>query len=103
IHKATLKLLEEIAPGLGFKLADNGVIWPVKRTTYRGKDVYVRHYPSPTPGEIPAFTSLAQVEIEKYMYEACLAAGVAFVWSTKVTDVETTDRHVTLKTESGID
>ncbi len=103
IHKATLKLLEEVSPGLGHKLADNGVIWPVKRTTYRGKDVYIRQYPTPTPGEIPAFTSLAQVEIEKYMYEACLAAGVAFAWSTKVIGVETTENQVVLKTESGTD
>ncbi|WP_019636475.1 FAD-dependent monooxygenase [Paenibacillus fonticola] len=103
IHKATLKLIEEVSPGLGFKLAENGVIWPVKRTTYRGKDVYVRHYPAPTPGEIPAFTSLAQVEIEKYMYQACLDAGVEFVWDTQVTDVQTTKEHVRLKTASGTD
>lgn len=103
IHKATLKLLEEVSPGLGFKLADNGVIWPVKRTTYRGKDVYVRHYPAPTPGELPAFTSLAQVEIEKYLYQACLVAGIEFAWNMQVTYVQTIDEHVVLKTTSGTD
>lgn len=101
IHKATLTLLEEICPGLGFKLSDNGVIWPVKRTTYRGKDVYVRRYPAPTPGEIPAFTSLAQVDIEKYMYQACLDAGIEFVWSTEVTGLQANDKEVVLQTASG--
>ena len=103
IHKATLQLLEQVSPGLGFKLADNGVIWPVKRTTYRGKDVYVRKYPAPIPGEIPAFTSLAQVEIEKFMYQACLDAGVEFVWNTEITDVQTSDGQVVLKTGTGTD
>lgn len=101
IHKATLELLEQVSPGLGFTLAENGVIWPVKRTTYRGKDVYVRRYPAPVPGEIPAFTSLAQVDIEKFMYQACLDAGVEFVWNTEITGVETSDRDVTLKSKSG--
>ncbi len=101
IHKATLKLLEEVAPGLGFTLSRHGIIWPVKRTLYRGKEVYARHYPAPLPGEIPAFTSLAQVDIERYMYDACLKAGVEFIWNTPITDVKTSDDGVTLTASNG--
>ena len=39
IHKETLKLLEQISPGLGFELARIGIIWPVKKTYYRGDPV----------------------------------------------------------------
>ena len=47
IHKETLKLLESISPGLGFELADIGVVWPVKKTYYRGEEVYKRVYEPP--------------------------------------------------------
>lgn len=101
IHKASLALLEEISPGLGFTLAENGIIWPVKRTLYRGKEVYMRKYPAPIPGELPAFTSLAQVEIEKYLYQACLEAGVQFVWNTPIANVKSDVNGVELTTASG--
>src|SRR3712207_5352657 len=43
IHKATLKLLEQIQPGLGQQVAADGLVWPTKRTTFRGREVYVRN------------------------------------------------------------
>ncbi len=101
IHNATLKLLEQIKPGLGFTLAKHGIVWPVKRTMYKGKDVFVKKYPEPHPSELPAFTSLAQVEIEKYLYQACLEVGVEFVWNTPIKHVKTDSNVVTLTTESG--
>ncbi|MFD0616190.1 FAD-dependent monooxygenase [Paenibacillus sp. GCM10027629] len=101
IHNATLKLLEQIKPGLGFTLARHGLTWPVKRTMYQGKEVYMKKYPSAPPNELPAFTSLAQVEIEKHLYQACLDAGVEFVWHTPIKHVKTDPNGVTLTSESG--
>ncbi|MGD8191469.1 FAD-dependent monooxygenase [Brevibacillus ginsengisoli] len=101
LHKATLKHLEDIYPGLGFTFAENGVVWPVKRTLYRDNEVYVKKYPTPSANELPPFSSLPQVEAERFLYEACLDAGVEFVWSTPVQDVTTDDQGVTVRTESG--
>ncbi|MBX5436277.1 MAG: FAD-dependent monooxygenase [Alicyclobacillaceae bacterium] len=101
IHRATLQLLEEISPGLGHRMAEHGVIWPVKRTFFRGRQVYVRHYPTPEPGTIPPFTSLPQVQIERLLYDACVQAGVQFVWSTQVDGLEVSEDAVTLVTATG--
>ena len=32
VHKATLKLFEQISPGLGYEVAAHGLVWPTKRT-----------------------------------------------------------------------
>jgi 2-polyprenyl-6-methoxyphenol hydroxylase and related FAD-dependent oxidoreductases len=101
IHRATLELLEEISPGLGLRLTEHGVIWQIKRTFFRGKEVYVRQYPKPEPGTIPAFTSLPQVVIERLFHEACEAAGVEFRWNTRVTEVKSEKDQVTLKAANG--
>ncbi|MBX6395376.1 MAG: FAD-dependent monooxygenase, partial [Alicyclobacillaceae bacterium] len=88
LHNATLQHLENISPGLGFTLAKHGVVWQVKRTLFRGKEVYVRRYEVPDPNKLPPFTSIHQREAERYMYRACLDAGVEFIWGTPVTDVK---------------
>lgn len=60
LHKATLKMLEEISPRLGWEIAACGVLWNTKRTFYRGREVYVRQYPPITSsghnGWIPCAT-----------------------------------------------
>lgn len=94
LHKATLELLEETSPGLGYKLAENGVVWPVKRTLYRGKEVYMRNYGTSKKEGLPPFTSLPQVEAEKYLYEACVQAGIEFYYDKPVTDVKTSETGV---------
>jgi 3-(3-hydroxy-phenyl)propionate hydroxylase len=100
-HKATLKHFEEIYPGLGFTYAQNGIVWPVKRTLFRDKEVYVKTYAVPKPNELPPFASLPQVEAERFLYEACLKSGVEFIWNSPVNEVKTSDSGVTLATESG--
>lgn len=103
-HNATLKLLEETSKGLGFTLARNGIIWPIKRTLYKGKEVYVRNYgktDQTDPNKLPHFTSLHQDEIEKHMYEACVEAGVEFVWNSPVEKLDIIDAGVKLTTKSG--
>ncbi|MFZ4451189.1 hypothetical protein [Salibacterium aidingense] len=44
LHRASLELLEKTVSGLGFTLARDGIVWPVKRTLYKGKEVYKRDY-----------------------------------------------------------
>lgn len=104
LHSATLKLLEETSKGLGFELAKNGVIWPIKRTLYKGKEVYVKNYGvtnNQDPNKLPHFTSLHQDNIEKYIYEACVEAGVEFVWGAPVKTLDIQAGGVTLTTENG--
>ncbi|OMP66007.1 FAD-dependent oxidoreductase [Domibacillus epiphyticus] len=104
LHSATLKLLEETSKGLGFELAKNGVIWPIKRTLYKGKEVYVKNYGvtnNQDPNKLPHFTSLHQDNIEKHIYDACVEAGVEFVWGAPVKTLDIQDNGVTLTTENG--
>src|SRR5690349_6432475 len=101
VHKATLQLLEQISPGLGWELASHGLVWPTKRTFWRGKQVYVRHYPPTKPGNLPPFTSLPQVEIERYLYSACQKADIKFVWNARVDEVATTSDGVKVTTANG--
>lgn len=100
-HKATLQQFEDMYPGLGFSLATDGLVWPVKRTLWRGKEVYRKKYPAPKQNKLPPFTSLPQVDTEQYLYEACKDTGVEFVWNAAVQDVKADDQGVTLTTESG--
>jgi 3-(3-hydroxy-phenyl)propionate hydroxylase len=101
IHKATLKLLEQTRKNLGWELAAAGLVWPTKRTFYRGKEVYVRQYPPFNPKELPPFTSLPQVQIERYLMAACREAGVEFAWNMPIKEVESTANGVKMTTETG--
>ncbi|HEX2910123.1 MAG TPA: FAD-dependent monooxygenase [Chloroflexia bacterium] len=101
IHKATLKFLEQICAGLGRELADHGLVWPTKRTFYRGQEVYVRQYPPFNPADLPPFTSLPQVEIERLLMAACQKAGIELAWNERIKDVTTSEGGVTLTTEAG--
>jgi len=101
IHKATLQSIEQIVPGLGREIASQGLVWPTKRTFWRGREVFVRHYPTPDPTKLPPFSSLPQVEIERYLMAACQKAGVDFVWSSSVSQVETSPDGVKVTTSGG--
>ena len=43
---------------------------------------------------LPHFTALHQDEIEKHMYEACIKAGVEFLWDAPVKNLHITDSGV---------
>ncbi len=101
IHNETLKLLEQIQPGLGMLIASHGLVWPTKRTYWHKRQVFVRHYPAPKPNTLPPFSSLPQVKIEQMLLDACKQAGVRFAWNMPVSHVETTLDGVTVTTESG--
>jgi 3-(3-hydroxy-phenyl)propionate hydroxylase len=93
VHKASLQLLEQMSPGLGWQLASRGLVWPTKRTFWRGRQVFVRHYPPTSPNVLPPFSSLPQVEIERYLYEACRTAGIQIAWNAEVSGVKTTPEY----------
>ena len=101
VHKESLKLLERVQPGLGREIAAHGLVWPTKRTLWHGKSVFVRHYPSPDPNALPPFSSLPQVEIERFLLAACQKAGVEFIWNAGVTGVTTTAEGVAVTTLAG--
>jgi 3-(3-hydroxy-phenyl)propionate hydroxylase len=101
VHKASLQLLEQMSPGLGWALAARGLVWPTKRTFWRGRQVFVRHYPPTETGALPPFSSLPQVEIEHYLYEACRTVGIQVAWNAEVHEVKTTPVGVNITTKSG--
>ncbi|GAA4712511.1 FAD-dependent oxidoreductase [Phytohabitans rumicis] len=101
VHGATLEVLDRSSPGLAGDLAAHGLVWQTKRTFYAGRQVFARTYPPPAAGVLPHFTSLPQVETERYLLQACKAAGVEFVWNAEVVDAVAGPDGVTLTTVAG--
>jgi 3-(3-hydroxy-phenyl)propionate hydroxylase len=101
IHGATLKLLERIRPGLGWSFARHGLVWPTRRTTYRGRDVFVKSYPIPHPDVLPHFSSLPQVVAERLLLDACRETGVEIVWGAPIERVGSGSEGVTLTASDG--
>lgn len=101
VHRESLELLESVRPGLGRRISDAGLVWPIRRTTFRGRTVYRHTYPPPPPGRLPPSTSLPQVETERFLLDACLDAGVDIAWASPVTGVKSTSEEVVLTTASG--
>ncbi|MBW1597385.1 FAD-dependent monooxygenase [Streptomyces sp. JJ38] len=103
VHRESLQLLGRISPGLDRTLVDHGVVWPTRRTVYRGREVFARTYPPRTPSAdfVPPFTSLRQVETERHLLAACLRAGVRFRWGTPVRGVRAFEDAVEVDTERG--
>ncbi|MER5519099.1 FAD-dependent oxidoreductase [Streptomyces sp. NPDC002763] len=87
VHRETLALLDGMRPGLADELTAYGRTWHTRRTLYRGREVYSRTFPPPSGR--PPFTSLRQVDTERFLREACAAAGVEFRWRTRVIGVRT--------------
>src|SRR5262249_48024512 len=63
VHGASLRVLERIHPGLGGRLAERGVVWPTRRTLWRGREVFARTYHPSSKSALPHFTSLPQTEV----------------------------------------
>lgn len=107
VHRETLRLLDRMRPGLAAEITAYGSTWHTRRTLYRGREVYSRTFPPPTPSPsgapagIPPFTSLRQVDTERFLRTACEAAGVEFVWDVRVTGVRSGPAEVTLTAEDG--
>ncbi|MGW1560981.1 FAD-dependent monooxygenase [Streptomyces sp. NPDC002144] len=99
VHRETLALLDGMLPGLAGEITANGRTWQTKRTLYRGREVYSRTFPPPSGP--PPFTSLRQVDTERFLRGACERAGVEFVWGTRVTGVRTTPDGAVLTCADG--
>ncbi|MFF6782958.1 FAD-dependent monooxygenase [Streptomyces sp. NPDC012510] len=99
VHRETLELLEGMRPGLADEIAAYGRTWHTRRTLYRGREVYARTFPPPTG--TPPFTSLRQIDTERFLLTACRDAGVEFVWGARITGVRTDPAGATLTGEDG--
>jgi 3-(3-hydroxy-phenyl)propionate hydroxylase len=99
VHRETLELLEGMRPGLASTIAAFGQTWHTKRTLYRGREVYARTFPP--PDGTPPFTSLRQVDTERFLLAACEDAGVEFVWDARITGVDTDPTGVRLTDADG--
>ncbi len=100
-HRASLELLERIHPGLGRKIASDGLVWPAKRTFWRGREVFARTYPPPAADRLPPFTSLSQTEMERHLVQACAASGVEVVRGARVEALMTRSGDVEVRTSAG--
>jgi 3-(3-hydroxy-phenyl)propionate hydroxylase len=101
IHGTTLEALDRVHPGLGRQLAERGVVWPTRRTLWRGREVFSRTYDSAPKSTLPHFTSLPQTEAETLILEACKQDGVDLVWDAPVTGVDSRADGVTIHVASG--
>ncbi|WP_259471888.1 FAD-dependent monooxygenase [Streptomyces shenzhenensis] len=99
VHRETLALLDGMRPGLAAEISSYGRTWQTRRTLYRGREVYSRTFPPPSGP--PPFTSLRQVDTERFLRAACERAGVEFVWDARVRDVRTTPTGVALEGADG--
>jgi 3-(3-hydroxy-phenyl)propionate hydroxylase len=102
VHGKSLALLESTSPGLGAELAAHGVLWNVRRTLYRGRQVYAREFPPHDAARgLPPFTSLRQSDTERFLLHACERAGVDVRWNHPVTEVVARADGVTVTTAGG--
>ncbi|AXG81665.1 FAD-dependent monooxygenase [Streptomyces paludis] len=99
VHRESLALLDGMRPGLAGTITSYGSTWHTRRTLYRGREVYARTFPAPEGP--PPFTSLRQVDTERFLLAACEDAGVDIVWDARVTDVRVTPTGVALTGEDG--
>ena len=102
VHGTTLHTLERAHPGLGEDLVEDGLVWPTRRTCWRGKEVFSRTYDNPGgDGKFPHFTSIPQARTEEYMHEAIDEAGIDIHWDCAVETVESSPDGVTVETTDG--
>jgi 3-(3-hydroxy-phenyl)propionate hydroxylase len=101
LHRVTLELVEGIRNGLGTELVRRGLVWRTKRTLYRGREVYRRTYKPVAEGMLPSATNLPQVVTEAVLLQACMDAGVEFVWNAEVVTAKADGQGVVLDTNDG--
>ncbi|MGO2719724.1 MAG: FAD-dependent monooxygenase [Brachybacterium tyrofermentans] len=105
VHRDSLRTLERIHPGLGRDIAAHGIQWTGVRTRWRNRVVYARDFAPGTAEisgqELPAYSSLRQVDTERYLFDACQSAGVRFSWNAPVNTVTATCDDVQLALTGG--
>ncbi|MDI9970237.1 FAD-dependent monooxygenase, partial [Rhodococcus ruber] len=88
LYRETLDQLDTFSPGLGARLAREGVTWPRIRSTYHGRTVYERTFPRAPHGAFGS--SISQRLQERAMLEHVEAAGIPIRWNTRVGSVSST-------------
>ncbi len=101
LHRESLQLLNNFPPGLGDRIAAAGLVWPTRRSTYRGRTVYLRTYPPLPAGKLPPSSSLPQTRTEQLLLAACQEACVRFRWHAPVIDTKTSARQAMVTLASG--
>jgi 3-(3-hydroxy-phenyl)propionate hydroxylase len=101
VHGATLRVLDRAVPGLGAELARRGIVWPTRRTLWRGRAVFERTYDAAPKKGLPHFTSLPQTEIEAVLLDACSARGVEIVWQAAVRAVTASENGLRVDVDEG--
>lgn len=102
VHGSTLRTLDRVHPGLADDLVDEGLVWPTRRTMWRGEKVFERTYDDlGGGGEIPHFSSIPQETTEEYMLDAIDEAGIEIHWDCAVETVETSEDGVRVGTSDG--
>jgi len=88
VHRDSLRLLERASPGLGRTIAESGIVWRRRVTTFRGRTVYSHDTPERTVEDLPPYTCLRQVDTERLLLRACRTAGVDVVWGAGVRAID---------------
>jgi 3-(3-hydroxy-phenyl)propionate hydroxylase len=101
LHRESLELLRALHPPLAAQLVAYGLVWPTRRTFYRGRQVYARTYPPVAASATPPFVSLRQLDTERFLMRACEERGVRFAWNSAVTGVHASDTGVAVTTSGG--
>ena len=101
VHRESLAALERIRPGLGTVISRHGVVWQTRRTLHRGREVYAETFAAPEPNRLPPFASLRQVDTERFLLDACRAAGVTFRWGVRVAAMTVTADTATVTSSDG--
>jgi 3-(3-hydroxy-phenyl)propionate hydroxylase len=101
VHRESLSALDRMRPGLGSDISRFGVVWRTRRTLFRGRQVFVETFPPPSPAGLPPFTSLRQVDTERFLLDACRSAGVHFRWGAHITGVTVGNDDATVVADDG--
>lgn len=102
VHGTTLRTLDRIHPGLADELVSEGLVWPTRRTHWRGKKVFERTYSDSNGSrEMPHFSSIPQERTEAYMHWALDEADIDIHWDCAVERVESTSECVRVGTADG--
>lgn len=101
LHRDSLAALQRMRPGLGTRISRHGVVWQTRRTLHRGRQVYERTFAPAAGDELPPFTSLRQIDTERFLLGACRDAGVTFEWGARISDVMVAPGEVTVTSEEG--
>jgi 3-(3-hydroxy-phenyl)propionate hydroxylase len=99
LFQETLDLLDRVAPGVSEPLVAAANNWEAIRTTYGGREVYYKRFPTSRAGRFGA--AVSQNYTERVLLERCRREGVEFRWGAEVSGVQTSPDGVQLTLTDG--